>query len=163
MAECKGLLTFDVSEADRITANMPSIINTDEIDIKVDWDNLLYLKRKEIRLFLHATALTDYVRASKIPRGLRIQKAPGIFQEDEEFKIKWASILNQCSRDLMLLIIDRSKQEVTKIKEEISKVQSVFQSQYDQEGFDKKIQEIEASLKEFERKTKDIKVKKYHR
>lgn len=112
---------------------------------------------------MHATALTDYVRASKIRQGLRIQKAPGIFQEDEEFKIKWASILNQCSRDLMLLIIDKSKQEVAKIKEETLKMQTVFQSQYDQEGFDKKMQEMEISLKEFQHKTKDIKIRKYHR
>lgn len=92
-----------------------------------------------------------------------MQKAPGIFQDDEEFKIKWASILNQCSRDLMLLIIDRSKEEVAKIKEETSKLQVAFQSQCTSEIFDKKIQEMENSLKDFERKTKEIKIKKYHR
>lgn len=38
----------------------------------------------------------------------------------------------------MLLIIDRSKQEVTKIKEEVLKIQSAFQSQSTPENFEKK-------------------------
>lgn len=78
------------------------------------------------------------MRTAKIPRGLRIQNPPGIFQEDDEFKVKWALILNQCSRDLTLLIIDQCKQEVTKLKEDILKIQSAFQTQCSQEIYDKK-------------------------
>lgn len=138
MADYKGFLTFSKNEVDRITSDMPSIMEQDQEPITVDWDKLQYLKRKCVRVFLHTTALTDYIHESKIPRGLRIQKPPGMFQEDEEFKNKWAAILNQCSRDLMLLIIEKSKEQTATLKEEIDKLQEKFKTQCSSEQYEKK-------------------------
>lgn len=102
-------------------ANMPSIMESENETIDIDLEKLRYDKRKRVKLFLHATALTDYVGEGKILRALRIQKSPGMFQVDDTYKCKWAAILNQCSCDLMLLIIQRSKEEVAHLKDEIEK------------------------------------------
>lgn len=164
MADYKGLLTFNTNEVERITSGMPSIHDDSENEnTDIDWDYLIYLKKKQTKMFLHATALTDYVREEKIPRGLRIQKAPGLFQDDDLFKSRWAAVLNQCSRDLMLLIIDRTKEEVEKIKKETTTLQENFKTQVTDNIFNKKLEELEKSVKEFELKTKEIKVKKFRR
>lgn len=42
MAELKCLLTLNDNEADPTTANMPSIIDAEDMDINVEWDNLTY-------------------------------------------------------------------------------------------------------------------------
>lgn len=90
-----------------------------------------------MRPFFHATALNVYIREGKIPRGLQIQKSPGIFQEDDNFKSRWVATLNQCSRDLMLLIIERSREKVTKIKEEIKTIQEGYKSLCHEDQFEK--------------------------
>lgn len=110
-------------------------------NINVDWDYLTYLKKKQIKMFLHATALVDYIREEKIPRGLRIQKAPGLFQDDNLFKRRWAVILNQCSWDLMLLIIEKSK--VEKIKCEVITIQESFKTQMSEPNWDRKLADLE--------------------
>lgn len=142
---------------------MPTILEQDDDPIVVDWEKLQYYKRKSVRVFMHATALTDYIRENKIPRGLRVQKPPGMFQDDENFKNRWAAILNQCSRDLMILIIEKSKEETANLKEEITKMQEEFKTTCTTEVYDKKIQELESSLREFTAKTKEIKLKKFQR
>lgn len=164
MADFKGLLTFNKSEVERITSGMPSIHEEEEDEnVTLDWDHLTFLRKKQVRIFLHATALTDYVREEKIPRGLRIQKAPGLFQDDENFKSRWAAILNQCSRDLMLLIIERTKEEVEKIKEEVTSIQEGFKAQLPESNYDKKLADLESIVKDFETQTKQIKIKKFRR
>lgn len=164
MADYKGLLTFNDTEVERITSDMPSIHeNSEEGDESMDWDHLIYLKKKQVKMFLHATALTDYIREEKIPRGLRIQKAPGLFQDDDTFKSRWVAILNQCSRDLMLLIIEKKKEEVNIIKQEVSNLQEGFKAQLTEPIYDKKIMELEKLVKDFELKTKEIKIKKLKR
>lgn len=83
-------------------------------EMKMD---LIHLKKKAIRKRLHGSTLSEYWRNKRIPKGLRIQKRPTIGKNNEEFNQKWCEILNKCSMDLMLLVI----QEVTKQKEDIEK------------------------------------------
>ncbi len=54
-----------------------------------------------------------------IPRGLRIKKITSIGHGETDFKQKWEAVLNKCSLDLMLLLIETQKQ-ISKIKEEIA-------------------------------------------
>lgn len=65
----------------------------------------------------------------------------------------------------MLLLIERLREEVVHLKEEIEKLQNAFRPQCSTEIFDKKIQEMEQGLKEFEGKKKiqEIKVQKFQR
>lgn len=60
----------------------------------------------------------------------------------------------------MLLIIEKSKEEVILLREEIDKMEESSKTQCSTEQFDKKVQELETNLTEFEMKTKEIKIKK---
>lgn len=53
-----------------------------------------------------------------IPKGLRLNKFLSFGYDNLEFKDKWEAILNKCSLDLILLLI-----------EEVRKQKSVLQSQ----------------------------------
>lgn len=79
--------------------------------------SLIGLKKKDIRLQLHGYTLSECWHDKPIPQGLRIQKAPTIGKESQDFVKKWCDILNKCSMDLMLLITE----EVTKQKEDALK------------------------------------------
>uniref|UniRef100_A0A8C5LW19 Cathepsin O n=1 Tax=Leptobrachium leishanense TaxID=445787 RepID=A0A8C5LW19_9ANUR len=48
----------------------------------------------------------DYYRMKKIPRGFRIRNTPTIGRNNPEMCRKWIAILNKCSLDLILLVID---------------------------------------------------------
>lgn len=73
------------------------------------------------------TTLSDYWREKMIPRGLRMKKFPSFGFADPEFKHKWEAILNKCSLDLMLLLIEEAKKQklqtqnkIATLKEELS-------------------------------------------
>ncbi|CAH2222304.1 Hypothetical predicted protein [Pelobates cultripes] len=65
------------------------------------------LKQKEIDLELHAIYLSDYYRMKKIPRGFGIKNIPTIGRNNPEVCRKWIGVLNKCSLDLMLVVIEK--------------------------------------------------------
>lgn len=58
--------------------------------------------------------------SKKIPRGLRIKKAPMIGKSNMTFVKRWREILNKCLLDFLLLIIE----QVTEAEELISQIES---------------------------------------
>lgn len=77
----------------------------------------------------------DYVvrlleRKKKIPRGLRIKKFPSFGFGDTEFKNKWEAILNKCSLDLMLLLIEEAKKQKCTIDKEIISLKQEISIKY---------------------------------
>lgn len=85
-----------------------------------------------------------------------------MFRTDEAFLQKWKAILNQCSTDLMLLIMEYSMETVSETEKEISTLESKLQSETDTATFDnksKKIKEVTA----LERHLKEFKIRKYKR
>ncbi|CAH2249549.1 Hypothetical predicted protein, partial [Pelobates cultripes] len=68
--------------------------------------DLQKLKQRQIDLELHAIYLSDYYRMKKIPRGFRIKNVPTIGRNNPEVCRKWIGILNKCSLDLMLVVIE---------------------------------------------------------
>lgn len=61
--------------------------------------------------------------------------------------------------DLMLLLISKSKQEVTKIIAETSKVEEELKSTCASVVFDSRLQELEKCVRDFEAQTREIKIK----
>lgn len=76
------------------------------------YNDLIKLLEKDKRLELHAITLSDYWRKEMIPRGLRLNKFPSFGKDNPDFKNKWESILNKCSLDLMLLLIEEAKTQL---------------------------------------------------
>ena len=124
---------------------------------------MTYLERKDIRLKWHEIALSEYWRNKQIPRGLRINKKPTLGNQDPEFRKKWEQILNKCSMDLMLLIIEQSKQESSKIKTELQELKTTLRNNMDTTSFTTMETELKQELAGFEDQLKAYKIKKYER
>lgn len=78
------------------------------------------LKKRDLRLLWHSITLSEYWRVKRIPRGLRLQKTPSFGLDDPDLH-KWEQILNKCSLDLMLLIIQKTTSERDKTKRKCSR------------------------------------------
>jgi hypothetical protein len=77
------------------------------MDLNKAYRDLQHLMEKDTKLDLNSITLSDYWRKGLIPRGLRIMKIPANgAQGKTEFRDKWEAILNKCSFDLMLLLIE---------------------------------------------------------
>lgn len=73
-----------------------------------------------MRLHLNSVTLSDYWRKGFIPRGLQIKKFPAYGGDNKkDFRDRWEAILNKCSSDLMLLLIEESDKDREVIQKEI--------------------------------------------
>lgn len=93
-----------------------------EPDVSKKYFELKRMAEKEIKLHWSIVNLSDYWREGRIPRGLRIKKFPSFGIEDTDFRSKWEAILNKCSLDLILLIIEHSKKEKEAIQEKLNEI-----------------------------------------
>ncbi|OCT82306.1 hypothetical protein XELAEV_18024827mg, partial [Xenopus laevis] len=80
-------------------------------DVLCDFREIEKLHRKSIAWDLHLRTMAEYVRLQRIPRGLRSHLRPTLFADDEEFTKKWESILNKCSLDLMVALMEKIQKE----------------------------------------------------
>nr|XP_055049507.1 uncharacterized protein LOC129434999 [Misgurnus anguillicaudatus] len=159
-----GAETFAYStlDAERIlfpTASPTGTLSLSVEDMKM---KLIYFKKKEIRMKLHGSTLSEYWRSKRIPQGLRIQKAPTIGKDNEDFNKKWCEILNKCSMDLMLLIIEEVTRQKEDIEKDIVKQETLMKEKLDVD-FTHICDSIKHTLKEFEDNLLTIKLKKYRR
>lgn len=153
---------FSTADAERIlfpATNQQDAypLSTEEMKMK-----LMHLKKKEIRMKLHGSTLSEYWRNKRIPQGLRIQKPPTIGKENEDFNKRWCEILNKCSMDLILLIIE----EVSKQKKDIEKQienQEINMKEKLGENFTQICDTTKQTLKEFEEYLMTTKLRKYRR
>lgn len=126
--------------------------------------NLRRLYDRETRLRLHAMTLSDYLRKGQIPRGLRIQKAPTIGISNERFCEQWSQIMNKCSFDLMVLVIQEVSEQLDKTREEIQAVRAQFNETFPDKD---KLSKLESELTQFklemENKLKAQKIRKFER
>lgn len=104
---------------------------------------------KDKKLELHAITLSDYWRKEIIPRGLRIKKFPFLGKDSPEFRNKWEAVLNKCSLDLMLLLIDELKKQRVELQDQHrdteSQIESLIQdSDVHKETFKKLKEDIDA-------------------
>ncbi|CAJ0959891.1 unnamed protein product [Ranitomeya imitator] len=76
--------------------------------------------RRFTALDLHLITLAEYHKVQRIPRGLRVPLRPTLFQENTDYCVKFESILNKCSMDLIVLTIDFLQKEISELKKKIS-------------------------------------------
>ena len=88
---------------------------------------------------------------------------PGLFTSDQEFRNKWASILNKCSFDLMLLIIEQSNTEIKKINEKLEALQPSLTQPTMTQQFSKRMETLDHDLTMYHDNLKALKIKKFKR
>lgn len=125
--------------------------------------DLKKLKEKECKLDLHAVTLSDYWRAEIIPRGLRMKKFPSIGHTDEAFKLKWERILNKCSFDLMLLLIEEAKTHKVGLQEEIKNQEQKISQLCNQDQIKTQISKLEEDMARFTHNLRQTKISKFRR
>ncbi|OCU00354.1 hypothetical protein XELAEV_18006128mg [Xenopus laevis] len=110
--------TWHVSEADadRVLWSSTQSDLPMNADIKDISKELTSLKQKVVDLDLHGLFLSDYYRAKKIPRGFRIRT---IGRLNPECCKKWTGVLNRCSLNLMVLVIEEVSTELTKARKSL--------------------------------------------
>lgn len=93
---------------------------------RLSYQTLRKLLEKDKKLELHAITLSDCWRKEMIPRGLRISKFPSFGKDSPEFKQKWEAILNKCSLDLMLLLIEEAKMQRAELRQQIEETKQTL-------------------------------------
>lgn len=154
---------YSEGECDRISANTPCLLNSTRQFKPGDWFTLLDLSKSKACFTVHASSLNNYLRVNMIPRGLRVQKGPAMFREDQAFNQKWKAILNKCFTDLMLLIMVHSMAIVKTNKDEIEEIKTRLQTIYDLETFNCKIRKIQEEVETLEKALKEFKIRKFKR
>lgn len=163
MAQMHRKFMFTEADKTRILKNFPSMVSDFDVNNPMSFQEVLNIRRKITRLELHAMMLSDYVKLERIPRGLRVQKAPAMFLDDTSFCEKWVAILNKCSADLMLLLIEKSSETIENLKTDLENSLTTLQAKYTKEEFDSKLKETEDAINAFMAKTKDLKMRKFDR
>lgn len=163
MAHMSKKITFLEGDKNHILKNFPSMVSGSNINNPSNFNEILNTRKKITRLELHAMMLGNYVKLERIPRGQRVQKAPAMFIEDVEFCEKWVSILNKCSSDLMLLLIEKSSETISTLKSNLDNSLSFLKDKFTVDKFVAKMKETEDLISVFAAKIKDFKLRKFDR
>ncbi|XP_013868523.1 uncharacterized protein LOC106520813, partial [Austrofundulus limnaeus] len=155
---------FSKEEGQNIIVTETFLTNsvTQPDDVRHTIFELKKLREKDLKLQMHIVSLSDYWREGIIPRGLRINKFPSFMTNDSDFKKKWEAILNKCSQDLILLLIQQAKAEKANNMELITAFQTSLQ-QADTNTGAPFLERISAGLKQLEEETRTIKARKMRR
>ncbi len=163
--EKASILIFTMGDVEKILLPgqiLTSSISTQETIQQME-QRLLALQQKGVRMELHAQTLSEYYRYCRIPRGLRIQKEPTIGQDDSEFSKKWCEILNHCSMNLMLLIIEYTKKETKSLSEKIENHKMEMNHKFDKKQLDDLQRPMEEKLDKFRMELLNVKIHKFKR
>ncbi|KAE8622793.1 hypothetical protein XENTR_v10005391 [Xenopus tropicalis] len=120
-------------------------------------------RRKLIGLELHAITLTEYYRAKRIPRGLRVSLRPTIFNDNLEFAKKYEQIVNKCSFDIILLNIEYLQREVMETKQRLQTIECELKQQTNTEVYQEQLRHMEESLSKHRQSIEERKRLKFHR
>lgn len=73
---------------------------------------------------LHEVTLAEYYNLQMIPRGLRVCLIPTLFTQNDDFKTKFAQIINKCSFDLITLMVQFLQQERSSLLQQMSDLET---------------------------------------
>lgn len=128
---------------------------------EMQYDLLENLCKKETRMLLHGSVLSHYWQNKRIPRGLRIMKEPTLGQDDPEFHKRWCDILNKCSLDLMLLVIDNQNKRLAMIRQEIADLEAQFKSKFSSVQLKELLEKCDVQINTYKAEMQCKKMDKY--
>lgn len=153
--------TFTQAESERIL--FPEMPFSQEAQTESYPIILEQMRKKETRYLLTGTTLSQYYRQSRIPRGLRIKKIPTLGRENPEFCKKWCSILNRCSLDLMLLVIENENEKLINIRKDLDNLQKDMTEALSPEKLQEIVADCDTKMETYRRQVELYKMGKYRR
>ncbi|OCT57211.1 hypothetical protein XELAEV_18003856mg [Xenopus laevis] len=158
-------MSFAYTETDRLRITGAVGGHSDFLnvkDCKQQFRELERLKRKTIAYDLHlkenytpqTITLAEYIKVQCIPRGLRVRLCPTLFSQDKDFCLKWESIVNKCSNDLMLATMEQLQRELPEMERiteaEMDSIRNAFPADDVAEGTSKLTDHLEKFRNEVE-------------
>lgn len=162
--ENTGTFSFNDDDAARITANIGGTREFLTVpQTEVNTKELLRLKKRELALNLHLITLAEYYKTKRIPRGLRCHLRPTLYADDLTFCQHFEGILNKASFDIILLVIERTQQELKELKPLITNLESNLFPSLPKEEAEKAKEELQTTLSEFQVNLENRKRQKFQR
>lgn len=138
-------------------------VDKSEIELNNFFFSLRELLQKKSTIYWHAMFLEDYIMENMAPYGLRLQLFPNLRDIKEDFKRKWESVLNACSKELMKLLIGEYQSQELDIENDITKLTNTVQHLTKTKEYEIKYKELDANLEKFNRDLISKKEKKMNR
>lgn len=107
--------------------------------------------------------VNTYHKAQRIPRGLRVALKPSLCKNSKRFTERWYAILNKCSLDLILLIIEELSNILTELSKEIQETKQAMTQSMSTDELNKTLEDINNQLKQHQQEINDRKIRKYRR
>lgn len=86
-----------------------------------------------------------------------------MFRDNEAFLNKWKAILNKCSRDLTLLIMEQSIAIASENDTEIDTLKARLESENDKDTFESKFKKLQEEVSLLEKNIRELKMRKFRR
>lgn len=155
---------FAYTEEDSEQILFPALTMEMPVDsLEAQCSRLERLRKKEIRALLHGSTLSQYWRNKRIPRGLRIGKVPTLGREDPELCRKWCDILNKCSLDLMLLVIEHQNKKLATVKKDIADLETELKTKFSSAQLKELLQKCDEQISAYKMEIQQTKIEKYRR
>ncbi|CAJ0952547.1 unnamed protein product [Ranitomeya imitator] len=132
----KDVFSYSTNEAADIIANVD--ISSEFLQIPSNEYRTREFERDSrhlINLELHCATIAEYLKAERIPQGLRVALRPTIFKENDDFCKKFEQILNKCSFDLMTLTLDTLQKSITSVREKVQSTEIQLSTSMTSDGF----------------------------
>lgn len=113
------------------------------------YHDLLRLREREVDLKLHGIYLSDFFKKQHIPRGFRIRNTPTIGRSNVEFCKRWCQILNKCSMDLMLLVIEEVSKNLISTRSELAAFEGAHLSSLMNDKDSKLMEKLQTQLSRY--------------
>lgn len=128
-----------------------------DFELSSTFSNLSQLLEKKSLLHWHIKSFKDYIAANLNPFGLRVQIFPTFEHIDPSFKAVWEVNLKECSRKMMLLLIDEYAKRIVDIDGKLEKLQNQMSLLRTHVSFSESEERLKRHLEQF---NKDILIKK---
>lgn len=155
--------TFTFSESDTQRILFPQVSFSQDACMDSYPTRLEQLRKKETRSLLHGSVLSQYWRNCRIPRGLRIYKEPTLGRDNAEFCKKWCAILNKCSLDLMLLVIENENEKLEKVRAEMDTLRKEMTEKLPADRLKSIAEDCDKKIETYKRELEQHKMRKYRR
>lgn len=152
----RALILSQVSTTDLLEPDTGSTVNDAQ-------SRLESLRKKELTLQLHANTLAEYIKAQRIPRGLRTNLTPNLLTDDQDFVTEWYGLCNAFSLDLMFLTIKHLHDKITVIQEQINSTERELKDSLPELQYTEVTANLTESLQKLKENILKVKKRKFER
>ncbi|XP_041421112.1 uncharacterized protein LOC121394352 [Xenopus laevis] len=120
-------------------------------------------KRRLTGLELHSITLKEYYKLRRIPRGLRVNLRPTIFNDNTDFAKRYEQIVNKCSFDILLLNIEYLQNAIPEVMSRIKAIELQLKNALRSDEYKEMLTRTDEAIAKHRRLVEERKRTKFHR